>query len=167
MAAWRDFGNTCRALVTLGADPGQLLDHSLGSALACAPRNDRNRIISRLVRRGANPNLALPGIFPTALAIAVSAGFFRSVKALIAAGARPQIPESQGAQGILLVDAIRSGEGIRIIKTLVKAGVDVNIDEKEGVGGSSLAVAVSTGNLDLVSCVLEAGADVNHTFDGG
>ena len=159
--------NTCRTLVSMGADPDQIMNSNWapgGNALGWASRGDRHEEITELIRLGADPNLIIPGDLPTALAVAVNVGAFRSVQALISAGALISIRQLPGAYRNLLVDSINiwdSSGSFRLFLTLLETETGTSC-------GADLPLisAVRTGRSKIVALMIEQGADVNLSMEG-
>lgn len=116
-----------------------------------------------------------PKFGETLLAIAVMTLKYNSAKTLLALGADPNSQDKYAgssplmeAAGILLTDSLQYGSNPKYLKLLLKYGGDPNAEQKGprppgyGVRETPLLEACSSGYLDLVKLLVDAGAKINY-----
>lgn len=123
-----------------------------GTALQAAARFGHFELTKRLLEAGAGPNL-LAGRHKTALQAAVTGGHTKIVQLLIQHGA----DVNYGYRNPLLRLAVESNNA-DILTLLVANGLDVTPSSMEEL--HPLILACEIGNLEVVKCLLEAGAPV-------
>jgi ankyrin repeat protein len=157
-------------LLRLGADVNELPTTSgwtAGSALAAAASRSSIEMVDWLLLHGADPNLFKENS-DSPLAIAAKAGDMQLVDRLLDAGAEIN---SESASGSPLRDAIEGvlppvlfdGSHVDVVNRLLAAGADPNTSgDHQGYGQSisALAMACMGPNADIVSALVDAGADL-------
>lgn len=122
--------------------------------LACT-RGDIDEV-AKLLRLGVSPNYA--GICGSPLALATSIGNQEMITLLMAYGADINFSDTNTIFDMPVLMKACMEEHILKVKDMLKAGADVN--KVSGNGKSILEAAVETGNIELVSVLLDAGANV-------
>jgi len=152
----RAIKNGCVELVTilkrLDDHEFQADDDVLVRAIRTAPQSSMVSMIVALIEAGANINIRdAEGRSP----LVASISFEQPVLAryLITAGASTS--GLSGEDFYPIVEASKKGYA-RVVQHLIKQGVDV----QDRLGRTALMAAVNRGHYDLVSALLDAGADV-------
>jgi ankyrin repeat protein len=137
-------------------------------ALEMAARQGNLDVVRYLLERGANVDHA-DADGSTALHSAVNHGHLDVVRALIAGGADVNRPDPLADAMTPLMRAIRPLEGkehaAEMVRTLVQAGAKLNT--RDARGEMPLLMAISNGNLEVVSLLLALGADVHRSDSDG
>ncbi|CAH8557615.1 unnamed protein product [Dicrocoelium dendriticum] len=147
------------SLLKAGADPNQM-DEDGWSALRTAAWRGHSDIVELLLCHGASVNLSGPD-GRSALRAAAWAGHEEIVQRLIDAGADVDIQDAEGRSP--LIAAAYMGH-VGVVELLSQAGA--NLDHADEDGRTALHVATfcvrpSTTHLEVVSCLLEYGANPN------
>jgi ankyrin repeat protein len=102
----------------------------------------------------------------TPLMCACRTGYVEVVKELLLAGADPNI---RAALGTTALHVAVSGKFPEIVRTLLerKVNVDVQRDTDEVKGVSPLHLAAELGDLEITKLLLDAGANINITYESG
>ena len=73
-----------------------------------------------------------------------------------------------GSEDLLpLLASLRTRQDVLEIKSIVLAGADVNVATPDEVGMTPLIMAIMSQNVEIVKCLICAGADINATHNGG
>ena len=131
--------------------------------LICAAVNGHLKCIDILVKKGADVNLVSDR--RTALGTAAEYGNFKCLKCLIDLGANVNVADSIIRPALMCATLGQDKDPLhqkKCIEILMKAGADVNAgyhftDEKL----TPLADVVKHGTLEILSILIEAGADLN------
>lgn len=138
----------------------------------------RWKMARRLISAGAEINLLTSNnngqILATPFHDAVCMGDIEIVKFMLGNGARVDSRDHHGSTPLIRSLSLFWSEPTPagaacvingpIVRCLVDAGSDVNVKNKDGQSG--LGMAASVGNLEAVSILIEAGADVNQYSTG-
>ncbi len=155
-------GNQDAALLLLEAQAtDQEGPKSLGKLMSDAITKDESAVIEALLRRGANANDLLPS-GATPLDAAASSTALKTVQALLRRGADPNKTGRNGTSP--LEDA-----SVRGLQSIAEALLDHGalIDQvNSGSGTTALYAAASFGKGDIVTLLLQRGADVNLCGNG-
>jgi ankyrin repeat protein len=167
-----------RLLLDNGADVDPVCEYK-GTAMRLAAKTGNKGVVQLLLDKGGKLNEGRRGSGGSPLCAAASEGHVDLVKFLVAAGADINLwcegkgtalmaacrvmGRKQGAEGD------RMARHLEILRYLLQCGADPNMHD-EICGDALQAAVVATGggnvthdNIDLVTPLLEAGADINHT----
>jgi ankyrin repeat protein len=148
-------GNADSALLLLEAAPsGQKTPEFLNALLAAAIKKDLPTVVEAILQRGGHTNQFLAS-GATPLDAAVSQGSVSVVRVLLSAGADPNGASRDGASP--LEDACLRGY-FPIAELLLDKGALVN-QVNDGSGKTALYAAASFGKSDVVTLLLQRGAD--------
>jgi len=182
-------------LLSAGVDVNSTNDYGATALYAAAAESADVALIKKLLAAGASANAALMS-GETVLMQASRLGDLETVRALLAAGADPNKQEKNGGQNALMwavaehhpkvteelvrykadVNA-RSKSGFTALmfaargdaesaRTMLGAGADPNVGTLE-YGQTALIIASTMGQTDVVTALLEKGADPNrHDLNG-
>ncbi|MBI1792182.1 MAG: ankyrin repeat domain-containing protein [Acidobacteria bacterium] len=157
---YRGTSDILKVLLVKGAEaapgPGVMFSASplFLAALAGDPEN-----ITLLRSKGADPNrkMILFGFFPSsALLTAVTFGDPEVVKALVAAGADVREKDPDGMSALHWAAL---SDHVGVTRVLVEAGGLLNATDKHGYTPLMYAATVDFGSAEMVSALLNAGAD--------
>ena len=147
--------NAMRALVSQGVDVNERSGDG-ATPLHWAVHTENQPAIELLLRSRASVNVSNElGVTP--LWLASSNGNAAIVATLLHAGANPNLAPMSGGTPLMLVS--RHGD-VASAKALIRSGADVNTRE-DANGQTALMWAVAERRPDVVSVLLEAGADVH------
>ncbi|KAI1424997.1 ankyrin repeat-containing domain protein [Xylaria sp. FL1777] len=131
-----------------------------GTALQAAARLGHAELVQLLLQQGADPNL-LQGKHHTALRAAVIRGHAAIVEALLQYGTDINLSPTphDGEEFVPLLTLAAEFGNAKIMSMLLGAGADVllNVEGHQ----HPLIVAAERGDLEMVQCLLEAGAPTN------
>lgn len=114
-------------------------------------------LLQRLITAGANINTK-GNNGTTALIRAAMKGRLETVKWLIKEGADLNLSDDTGKTALYW--AVVKGRSLELIRTLIEAGASV--DNCNCCGDTALMQAALRGYTEMVKCLVEAGANVNH-----
>ena len=157
LAAMNGHDATAKILLEKGAD---VKIHVYGfTAVHFAAKEGYHRCIEVLLSTGFNVNDVLWYRLETPLTLALQSGNMKSLEVLLRCGADVNQWKRGGDSPLII--AIKQGK-CKQVERLIEAGADVNqLDHKEI---PALSVAIQYHNsLEMISCLLVSGADVNHT----
>ncbi len=120
-----------------------------GEALLEAVSIGSTALVQALLARGANPNLGSG----QALRKAAFLDEFEILRLLLDHGADPNLQPGESALEIAI-----ERNNVAAVKELIEKGAAINYNDYVGVG-TALMDAVETNNINLVSILLDAGAD--------
>lgn len=169
LAAATSFGlSMTQFLVERGADPDMRYqvtgEMGYGSVLAEAAFFGRVLAVEYLIDNGATVNLETEAICPTALAAAVVAWKTDMVELLISKGASVNQPLG-GSYGSALAHAAYRGHVSAAVLLLAK-GAFVNAP-LQGYFGSALIAAAWAGGNQMMTCLVDHGADIDLATSTG
>lgn len=150
--------STVKRLIRHGVDVNHtMLDGS--SAIGAAAEFGNLQVMKALIEAGATVQseagdvIRMAHIYGTQEPVikAILGGQASALKLLLDNGANSRLDASSGS---LLLFAIQS-KSLAVLKTLLKVGVDGTMD------GLPLVTAAYNGNLDMVTCLLDGGANAN------
>src|SRR5262245_17241151 len=155
-AHWNDL-EMARLLIGKGADVNATND--LGATpLALACTNASVEMAEVLIKAGAKPNLALSPAEPP-LMTAARSGNAPLIDLLITAGAQVDSKETIDGQTALMWAAAE--KQLAAVRRLIERGADVHT--KSTSGFTPLLFAARTGDVEVATALLNAGANVNDT----
>lgn len=124
--------------------------------LLYATTHENTTAVELLLRHGADPDTAFYGDFEeTALHMAIAKNNLTLVKILLRAGADPDLPNS-GPQWTPLIKAAHMGHDA-IVELLIAFQANPNLTNGRGRG--PLQLAIHRNHFNIVSRLIEAGAD--------
>ena len=108
---------------------------------------------------GANPNCSVRGMTP--LMFACQHGLISFATKLLQAGANVNLQDYIGVTALGFA-CISESPNKDLVKLLLQSGADINARLKAGyLQGTILMLAVKSGNISIVQCLLDEGASVN------
>ncbi|KAK4207287.1 hypothetical protein QBC37DRAFT_456089 [Rhypophila decipiens] len=135
-----------------------------GTALQVACEAGSREVVDLLLQHGADPNLGPTGAnggTPTCpLIVASQKGEYEIFKSLIQAGATVDVlggPERTTPLINAALSLPRAG-----VELLLERGANINLPDKT-VGDTALVAASRKGDAEMVSCLLDHGADILHS----
>ena len=168
-AAQRRDHDQLRNLLRAGHDPNEAYrlpagGTGPGALNVLADDSDGAETVRLLLEGGADPDRGPRGFTP--LMRVCSQGFLDQVELLLAHGANPNARSDDGHTVLACcVSTHARGEAaVRLIQRLVQAGADPNLPGLHGV--TPLMDAVWWSKPQLVSALIEAGANVNAQCEG-
>lgn len=152
---------TVEFLLLRGADPDQLGDNTAGSfSLGIAAFRGKVRIVNLLLQNGANINVTNKSGL-SALELAALGGQLEILKILISQKAELY----NSTTGLSVIHSAAVSNNPLVLTEILKYNLDINSTDKEG--WTPLLAAVSTGLIENVKILLDAGADVNIKLHDG
>jgi ankyrin repeat protein len=134
-------------------------DWSGATPLFCAVANDKTKPAIRLMENGADVNICTGGsLSKSPLHAAVECGNLAIIHRLIRAGASVNVLDYKGNTPLTCAVARDKTEAVI---HLIKNGADVNLCGGKSLGTTALHVAAQFGNLEIMDCLIKAGANVN------
>lgn len=141
-------------LLAAGGDPNAPLDKGV-TLLSLAASHGNVDAVDALLSAGADPNA---GVWMTPLWDAVMRGNLYLADILINAGARVDPTDSQGAN--MLHKAAELGH-TGLVQRLLEAGIPIDSRDTQGCTALDYAIRTHGDRLQMVSTLIEHGADVN------
>ncbi|RCI10484.1 hypothetical protein L249_4451 [Ophiocordyceps polyrhachis-furcata BCC 54312] len=145
-----------RLLLLYGADP-DALDREGLSPLGAAARCSQLCAAALLLKYGADAGMEPPLEMERPLAVAAAANNVRLARLLLMYGGDPNQPTAEG--DTVLISCIGKKTPKRLVETLLAHGADPN--DKNRDGKTALFDAIQSARVDIVSLLLEKGADPN------
>ncbi|PNY23535.1 ankyrin repeat protein [Tolypocladium capitatum] len=145
-----------RLLLVFGADPNET-DRDGVSPLVAAAEKSFVTGAGALLKYGADPNLPTGPELESPLSVAAIANNVRFAHLLLMFGGNPN--QSTASGDTLLISSINKKTPQRLIDMLLGYGADPN--EKSREGKTALFEAISDGRVDIVSSLIEHGANPN------
>ena len=149
-------GDSVRLLLQYGADPNSIDQDGL-TPLHSASQSSFLRGAELLIGNGADPNLAPSPDTDSPLATAVTDARFDFVQLYLQHGGSVASPMANG--DTILVKAMNKTTPTQLLDLMLTHGANPN--GKNGEGVSPLFAAIQSSRLDLITMLLERGADPN------
>ncbi|PHH88668.1 hypothetical protein CDD83_7252 [Cordyceps sp. RAO-2017] len=147
---------TLRLLLLYGADPNHT-DRDGLSPLAAAADKSFLSAAAALLKYGADPNASTGPEQETPLAVAVAANDVRLVHLLLMYGGSANQSTADG--NTLLISSINKKTPLKLVEMLLGYGADPNDKNREGK--TALFEAIQSARADVVTSLLENGANPN------
>jgi ankyrin repeat protein len=138
--------------------------------LFCAAKEGHIEIVKYLLERGANPN-ATNHYGVSVLWIPCQRGLNEIVELLLANGANPEIApsgieaEERSISGWTPLYAAIKSRQYQVVKTLLIQG-NANPNAVTSLGSTPFLLASEIGDLDVIKCFVEHGADLDYSPSG-
>lgn len=145
-----------RLLLLYGVDPNATDRHGVSPLIAAAEKSYLDAAIA-LLKYGADPNMSVGPEMDSPLTIAAVANNIGFTHLLLMYGGNPNQSMSDG--NTLLIGSISKKTPKVLIDMLLNYGAGPNDKNKEGK--SALFEAITNGRVDIVTSLLEHGADPN------
>ena len=149
-----DTARICALLIEKGVDINQQSTEGEG-ALYRAAGKDNYKTLKVLLEAGANRNLQTDDGL-SALMYAANQDNNKSLEVLLEAGADPNLQEGRGVSALYLA-ASKSAEAVKI---LLEHKADPNIETMHKT--TPIFEAADARNIEIMSVLIEGGADINH-----
>lgn len=155
----------------LALNPDVNIKNNRGSnALLQATILKNKELIETFLGMGVDPNITSNSL-TSPLAAAVARGFLPGMELLMAAGADVNQVDDLGASVLQTAIRAQDGAGAKTARDfLLKAeelGMDVDIGYKARSGATAMSVAADTRNVEVMSVLLDMGADPNVVSSNG
>eukprot|EP00252_Welwitschia_mirabilis_P004722 TRINITY_DN15015_c0_g2_i1.p1 TRINITY_DN15015_c0_g2~~TRINITY_DN15015_c0_g2_i1.p1 ORF type:complete len:461 (-),score=133.94 TRINITY_DN15015_c0_g2_i1:57-1439(-) len=154
-AARQGHFETSKYLLDLGANPLAASNELGTTALHHAAATDNTALIELLLAKGVPIDIASDAGTP--LIWAAGHDKPEAVKTLLDHGADPNAETDDNVTALLSAAAAGS---LGSVELLVKAGAHVNV---HAGGATPMHIAADNGNVKMITCLLDAGADPNTT----
>ncbi|GAB0135254.1 hypothetical protein EsDP_00003599 [Epichloe bromicola] len=145
-----------RLLLLYGVDPNAIDKHGVSPLVAAAEKSYLDGAIA-LLKYGADPNMSLDPDMDSPLSIAAIANNVRLTHLLLMYGANANQSTANG--NTVLVGSINKRTPKHLIDMLLNYGAGPN--EKNGEGKTALFEAITSARVDIVSSLIEHGANTN------
>ncbi|KFG77851.1 ankyrin repeat domain containing protein [Metarhizium anisopliae] len=146
-----------RMLLLYGVDPNATDKHGVSPLVAAAEKSYLDAAIA-LVKYGADPNMSVGPEMDSPVSIAAVANNVSFTHLLLMYGGKAKQSLSNG--DTLLIGAINKKTPKTLIDLLLNYGADAN--EKSREGKSALFQAITSGRADIVTSLIEHGANPNN-----
>lgn len=145
-----------RLLLLYGVNPNATDKHGVSPLVAAAEKSYLDAAIA-LLKYGADPNMSVGPEMDSPLSIAAVANNVRFTHLLLMYGGNPNQSMSNG--NTLLIGSINKKAPKNLIDMLLNYGAGPN--EKNGEGKTALFEAITSGRVDIVTSLIEHGANPN------
>ncbi|OAA35052.1 ankyrin repeat domain containing protein [Metarhizium rileyi] len=146
-----------RLLLLYGVDVNATDKHGVSPLVAAAEKSYLDAAIA-LVKYGANPNISVGPEMDSPLSIAAVANNVSFTHLLLMYGGNPKQVMSNG--NTILIASINKKTPKTLLEMLLNYGADAN--EKSREGKSALFEAITCGRADIVTMLIEHGANPNN-----
>ena len=155
-----------KLLVEMGGADVDRAGHDYENPLFLACQTGLPEVVDFLLAAGALEDAERDGFaWERALFAAVAGGHVEIVRSLLAAGADGNVTSAGGESPLLIATDCGLPEIARLL--IEEGGADANQTNDTIGGNTALHVACEVGDLDLVSLLLAAGADISAQAEDG
>ena len=148
-------------LLEAGADVNSR-DTEGSTALIIAAKSGDTECLKSLLKAGADVNLTDSDLDECALTKTILLDHYQCAQILIEAGADVNMGNKHGRFGVAPFDAACDSENQLFFELFLKSGLNLDTLHRHNL---ALIKAAARGQASRISLLLEAGADVNKTFD--
>ena len=167
MASENGHAHVVQCLLTHGVTVDAIAITSQSTALIFSASNENPDVTTLLLTAGAKPDLT-NGYGNTALHAACTRGHTKVSTALVKqGGANVKLANHKGSTPLHMVcyGSAVSSDSAALAKLLLSSGADVNAKDKRG--NTPLMVCCSSGRVDLIKILVEAGASTDDSDETG